>query len=54
MTNIDPKVPGYLDYLLEMAVVLQHLDVVVHPSVGANFEFLMKYTWLCMQSYFIS
>ena len=52
MTNIDPKIPGYLDYFLEMAVVLQHLDVVVHPSVGASFEFLMKYTRLCMQSYY--
>ena len=53
MTNINPKVSGYLDYLLEMALVLQRVDLVALPSVGANFEFLMKYTWLCMQSYFI-
>ena len=53
MTNINPKVSGYLDYLLEMTLVFQRVDLVALPSVGANFEFLMKYTWFCMQSYFI-
>ena len=52
MTDNDLKVSGFLDYFLEMAVVLQHVDVVAHPSVGASFEFLMKYTRLCMQSYY--
>ena len=48
MTDNDLKVSGFLDYFLEMAVVLQHVDMVAHPSVGASFEFLMKYTRLCM------
>ena len=45
MTDIDLKLPGFLDYFLELVVAL--------PSVGESNEFSTKYTWLCMQSYFI-
>ena len=51
MTDIDLKLPGFLDYFLEL--MFQHVDLVALPSVGESFEFSTKYTWLCVQSYFI-
>ena len=51
MTDIDLKLPGFLDYFLEL--VFQQVDLVALTSVGESIEFSTKYTWLCMQSYFI-
>ena len=51
MTDIDLKIPGFLDYFLEL--VFQQVDLVALPSVGESIEFSTKYTWLGMQSYFI-